>query len=60
MMTENRIYQAYYTKSAPIVEYMIGLLNLKGEEHIFEPCAGDGVFIDAILSAFSNIKIDAF
>ena len=27
MITENKIYQAYYTKSEPIVNYMIDLLN---------------------------------
>jgi tRNA1(Val) A37 N6-methylase TrmN6 len=60
MMTENRIYQAYYTKSEPIVGYMIDLLDLKGDENIFEPCAGDGVFIDPIISEHSKINIDAF
>ena len=49
MIAENRIYQAYYTKSAPIVEYMIDLLSLVGNEKIFEPCAGDGVFISKFI-----------
>lgn len=60
MIAENRIFQAYYTKSAPIVQYMIELLNLRGNETIFEPCAGDGVFIDPIVSEHSNVNIDAF
>lgn len=60
MITENRIYQAYYTKSEPIVGYMINLLNLEGNEKIFEPCAGDGVFIDSIINEHKNINIDAF
>jgi hypothetical protein len=36
------------------------LLELKGTETIFEPCAGDGVFIDPILDKYKDIKIDAF
>ena len=60
MIQEQRIYQAYYTKSEPIVSYMIDLLKLKGDEYILEPCAGDGVFIDPIIFKYSNIQIDAF
>lgn len=60
MIAENRIYQAYYTKSEPIVGYMIDLLSLKGNEKVFEPCAGDGVFIDPIINEFSEVNIDAF
>ena len=60
MISEQRIFQAYYTKSEPIVAYMVDLLNLNGKEAIFEPCAGDGVFLDPILDKHPNIKIDAF
>ncbi len=60
MIAENRTYQAYYTKSKPIVEYMINLLNLAGDENILEPSAGDGVFIDSIIKKHKKIKIDAF
>lgn len=60
MISEQRIFQAYYTKSEPIVSYMVDLLDLDGTESIFEPCAGDGVFIDPILDKYQNIKIDAF
>jgi len=60
MISEQRIFQAYYTKSEPIVSYMVDLLELKGTETIFEPCAGDGVFIDPILDKYKDIKIDAF
>lgn len=60
MILENRIYQAYYTKSDPIVNYMLSLLNLSGSEKILEPCAGDGVFIDPIIKTFPDIKIDAY
>lgn len=44
MILENRTYQAYYTKSDPIINYMVSLLRLKGSEKILEPCAGAGVF----------------
>jgi adenine-specific DNA-methyltransferase len=60
MISENRIYQAYYTKSDPIVNYMVSLLSLKGSEKILEPCAGDGVFIDLIVKTFPYVQIDAF
>ncbi|MFO7867869.1 MAG: N-6 DNA methylase [Bacteroidales bacterium] len=60
MILENRIYQAYYTKSDPIVNYMLSLLSLNGSEKILEPCAGDGVFIDPIIKTFPDIKIDAY
>lgn len=60
MISENRIYQAYYTKSDPIVNYMVSLLSLTGTEKILEPCAGDGVFIDPIINAFPGVQIDAF
>ncbi len=60
MISEQRVFQAYYTKSEPIVSYMVDLLNLNGKEKIFEPCAGDGVFIDPILKKYQDITIDAF
>lgn len=60
MKSEQRIFQAYYTKSEPIVTYMVDLLSLKGSETIFEPCAGDGVFLDPILDKYETVKIDAF
>jgi adenine-specific DNA-methyltransferase len=60
MISEQRIFQAYYTKSEPIISYMVDLLRLNGTETIFEPCAGDGVFIDQILDKYGDIKIDAF
>lgn len=60
MISENRIYQAYYTKSTPIVNYMVDLLDLKGNETVFEPCAGDGVFIDPIVNKYNGINIEAF
>jgi len=59
MINEARKYQAFYTKSTPIVDYMVSKLLLKPTDKIFEPCGGDGVFIEAILEAneFANIDI---
>lgn len=59
IIAEARKYQAFYTKSTPIVDYMVHKLNLKATDKIFEPCAGDGVFIEAIISdnEFANIDV---
>lgn len=59
MINEARKYQAFYTKSTPIVDYMVSKLALKNGDKIFEPCGGDGVFIEAILHAneFANIDV---
>lgn len=59
MIQEARKYQAFYTKSTPIVDYMVSKLSLKNDDRIFEPCGGDGVFIEAILDSneFANIDV---
>lgn len=59
MIQEARRYQAFYTKSIPIVDYMVSKLSLKNDDKIFEPCGGDGVFIQAILeeNGFANIDV---
>jgi type I restriction-modification system DNA methylase subunit len=54
------LYQQYYTKSNEIVSYMIDKLNLESNSLVLEPCAGDGVFIDALLGKDININIEAF
>jgi phospholipid N-methyltransferase len=56
----NSIYQQYYTKSNDIVKYMIDKLSPKPYSLILEPCAGDGVFIDALLKQENNVNIDVF
>lgn len=56
-MDESLIYQAHYTKSAPILTYMTGMLNFQPHDSIFEPCGGDGVFVDKILEKFSTANI---
>ncbi len=48
-MDESLIYQAHYTKSAPIINYMTRMLDFQPQDSIFEPCGGDGVFVDHIL-----------
>lgn len=59
MIQEARKYQAFYTKSTPIVDYMVNKLSLTNNDKIFEPCGGDGVFIEAILETneFANIDV---
>ena len=59
MVQEARKYQAFYTKSTSIVDYMVSKLSLKNDDKIFEPCGGDGVFIEAILDVneFANIDV---
>jgi adenine-specific DNA-methyltransferase len=54
------IYQPYYTKSEPIVKYMVDMLDIKNGMRVLEPCAGDGVFVDALNSKISNLSIDIF
>lgn len=55
-----RQYQAYYTKSVPIQQYMVERLHLQPGQYLLEPCAGDGDFIEAILRVFSDLNIEAF
>lgn len=58
MISEAKKYQAFYTKSTPIVDYMVSKLSLKTSDRIFEPCGGDGVFVEAILSENEFAHID--
>jgi adenine-specific DNA-methyltransferase len=60
MIKEAKIYQAFYTKSTPIVDYMVKSLSLKQGDKIFEPCGGDGVFIDAIVENNQEVNIDIY
>lgn len=56
----NRVYQAYYTKCEPILNYMVSKLNLRDGDTVFEPCGGDGVFVDKILSVNENLSVSVF
>jgi type I restriction-modification system DNA methylase subunit len=58
MVREAKKYQAFYTKSTPIVDYMVAKLLLKPNDKIFEPCGGDGVFVEAILNENKYAHID--
>lgn len=60
-MTSNNLkYQAYYTKSDPILDYMVGMLNPCKDDRILEPCGGDGAFVDKIIERDPNANIDVF
>ena len=60
MIKEAKIYQAFYTKSTPIVDYMVEKLSLKPSDKVLEPCAGDGVFVEAILAENKFASIDIY
>ncbi len=53
-------FRSYYTKSQFITDYMIKQIDLKDEDLILEPSAGDGIFIDEILRHKSDIRIEAY
>lgn len=53
-------YRSYYTKSQFITDYMIKQIDLKDEDLILEPSAGDGVFIDEVLRYKPNSNIEAY
>lgn len=57
MVMADKTYQAYYTKSDPITDYMVSMLNLQPSDTVFEPCGGDGVFVDKILALNGSQKI---
>ncbi len=43
-------FQAFYTNCNHITSYMVGLLDLQEDSKVLEPCAGDGAFIDQIIT----------
>jgi hypothetical protein len=53
-------FQAFYTSCNHITGYMVGLLECDSEMSILEPCAGDGAFIDELLSQNHKSSITAF
>ncbi len=57
---EQKKYQAFYTKSIHIIDYMVSKLLLKSSDKIFEPCGGDGVFVEAILAENESANIDIY
>ena len=44
------LYCSYYTESDEITSYMISKLNIKDNDIILEPSAGEGIFIDGIIN----------
>ena len=53
-------YQRYYTTCKDIVDFMVASLDLQNNALVMEPCAGNGVFIEALLKENKNIRIEAF
>lgn len=60
MLLTERTYQAFYTKSEAILSYMVKMLSPKEGDLVLEPCAGDGVFIESVISLHPKISIDAY
>ncbi len=55
-----RQFCSFYTESDPILTYMVDRLGVAENDVILEPCAGDGVFIEKIISTKAHgYKIDA-
>lgn len=59
-MNEALVYQAHYTKSDPILNYMTKMLDIHPNDTVLEPCGGDGVFVDKILEREPKAKISVF
>jgi len=55
---DTKTYQSFYTKSPPIVEYMVEQLQCSSNDSVLEPCGGDGAFIDAILAKHHVRRFD--
>ena len=53
-------YQAYYTKSEPILNYMTNMLRITPLDSVWEPCGGDGVFVDKVLEISPTSDITVF
>ncbi len=59
-MDEKALYCPFYTDSPEIVGYMVARLRLRDGMRVLEPAAGDGVFIDAVLSAKPRVNVTAY
>ena len=53
-------FQAFYTNCNYITSYMVSLLDLKSGNKVLEPCAGDGAFVDQILSDGHDVEIQLY
>lgn len=43
-------FQAYYTNCNHITSFMVSLLKTEGASKVLEPCAGEGAFVEPLLS----------
>ena len=61
IIKNNKEFCSFYTKSRYIIEYMINKLDIKEQDFILEPSAGDGSFIKEIFNKkpCSNIFLEA-
>lgn len=59
-MRSRNVFQAYYTRSTQIVDYMIDRLEVYDGSSVLDPCAGDGVFVDAVLATGRNVQVTAY
>ncbi len=50
---------SYYTNSKDITSYMAAKLGIDHNDLILEPSAGEGIFIDEILSMNKAVRVDA-
>lgn len=53
------LFCAYYTECPAIVKYMVRRLCVQEKDRVLEPAAGNGIFLDAILSRMPSSFIDA-
>lgn len=53
------IYCSYYTNSEAITTYMTTHLELQCGDKVLEPSAGEGIFIESVLSENKDVLIDA-
>lgn len=52
------IYCSYYTNSEAITAYMTKRLELKDEDKILEPSAGEGIFVESVLNEKRDVEIE--
>lgn len=50
---------SYYTNSDEITSYMVARLGIEDNDIILEPSAGEGIFIDKILTQNKAVQVDA-
>ncbi len=53
-------FQSFYTNCNHITSYMVSLLDIKSGSSVLEPCAGDGAFVDQVLSVGHDVEIQLY